>query len=135
MRSQLLALSALVSLVLSSLVPALAHAQGPGPVTTVVVNGKSIMANVSRMTVYSFDPDAPGESKCYKQCASEWPPVLVDAKEALAAPFAATKRKEGTLQLTYKSHPLYLYVDDQKPGDIEGDGLGGIWHVVPYKGL
>jgi predicted lipoprotein with Yx(FWY)xxD motif len=33
-------------------------------------------------------------------------------------------------QWAYAGKPLYLYDDDDKPGDAEGDGEGGVWHVV-----
>jgi predicted lipoprotein with Yx(FWY)xxD motif len=29
-----------------------------------------------------------------------------------------------------KDKPLYLWSNDQKPGDMTGDGLNGIWHVI-----
>ena len=31
----------------------------------------------------------------------------------------------------YDGHPLYTFVEDKaKPGDITGDGKGGVWHVA-----
>ena len=32
-----------------------------------------------------------------------------------------TKRKDGTVQVTYAGHPLYTYVDDKKPGEANGN--------------
>jgi predicted lipoprotein with Yx(FWY)xxD motif len=29
-----------------------------------------------------------------------------------------------------RASPLYHYDDDEKPGDVEGDGENGVWHVV-----
>jgi predicted lipoprotein with Yx(FWY)xxD motif len=26
--------------------------------------------------------------------------------------------------------PLYLWQGDKKPGDITGDGVGGVWHLA-----
>jgi hypothetical protein len=47
------------------------------------------------------------------------------------------KRGDGTRQLSYAGHPLYRYVGDQKPGDLNGQGIdafGGLWHVVAASG-
>jgi predicted lipoprotein with Yx(FWY)xxD motif len=29
-----------------------------------------------------------------------------------------------------QERPLYNWKNDQKPGDITGDGVGGVWHIV-----
>ena len=42
-------------------------------------------------------------------------------------------RADGTVQATYKGHPLYLYVLDTKPGKTTGNGVGGEWHVMLKK--
>jgi predicted lipoprotein with Yx(FWY)xxD motif len=34
------------------------------------------------------------------------------------------------MQWTYDKKPLYFFADDKKKGDMAGDGLGGVWHVV-----
>ena len=30
----------------------------------------------------------------------------------------------------YDGMPLYYWVKDKKPGDVTGDGVGSVWHVV-----
>ncbi len=40
------------------------------------------------------------------------------------------KRTDGTLIYAYKGMPIYYYEKDQKAGDITGDGVGGVWHLV-----
>jgi predicted lipoprotein with Yx(FWY)xxD motif len=32
--------------------------------------------------------------------------------------------------MTYKGLPLYFYEDDADSGDVNGDNVGGVWHVV-----
>ena len=39
-------------------------------------------------------------------------------------------RPDGAQQVAYKSRPLYRFSGDSKPGDINGDGVGNIWHAV-----
>ncbi|HGG05709.1 MAG TPA: hypothetical protein ENK28_09650 [Aliiroseovarius sp.] len=32
--------------------------------------------------------------------------------------------------MAYRGQPLYLYAGDSKPGDINGDGVAGVWHLA-----
>lgn len=43
--------------------------------------------------------------------------------------FLSRVKKIGNL-LKKKNLPLYYYALDQKAGDLNGDGVGGIWHLV-----
>lgn len=94
------------------------------------------------MALYFFLPDAQGASTCYDDCASNWPPVLVDSADALPtagagldqALFGTVERDDGTTQLTYNGWPLYYYVGDMAAGDTNGQGLGGNWFLVSATG-
>ena len=35
------------------------------------------------------------------------------------------------MQVTLDGHPLYHFSGDAAAGDTNGNGIGGIWHVVP----
>jgi predicted lipoprotein with Yx(FWY)xxD motif len=39
-------------------------------------------------------------------------------------------RTDGTKQFAWNSMPLYYYSKDAKAGDLTGDGVGGVWHLV-----
>lgn len=93
--------------------------QGAGPVT-----------DRSGMTLYTFDKDEPGsgESACYGSCAENWPPVPASAASGEA--FGSITRDDGMRQLTYEGSPVYYYAGDSAPGDMNGAGLGGVWHVI-----
>jgi predicted lipoprotein with Yx(FWY)xxD motif len=119
----------LVSMMFLGLLSSVAFAAS-GPTTSVVVNGHEILANRNQLTAYVFDNDKNGVSSCYNGCASAWPAILVQPGDEIVAPFGTTTRKDGTQQVTFQGRPIYLYADDQKPGDVEGDGLGGVWHIV-----
>lgn len=110
-----------------------AEGASPAPVTTVVVNGQQILADRNGMSVYTFDVDVTAESKCYDNCAVQWPPVLLQANEVVAPPFDTTVRKDGSLQLTINGKPLYLFFLDKVSGDIKGDNVGNVWHLVPFN--
>ena len=101
-----------------------------------------VLATSSGRTLYLFMKDKNGHSACYGSCASYWPPLM--KKGALRAGtgvksklLGTTKRKNGKLQVTYKGHPLYLYVSDTGAGQVSGQGLnlsGGKWYVVSAAG-
>lgn len=96
----------------------------------------SYLADDMGFALYFFAEDAPGNesSACYGDCAANWPPffaaeIIVPAKLD-ASDFAAMVRDDGTVQMTYKGWPLYTFVDDISPGDVNGQGISGLWSVV-----
>jgi len=90
----------------------------------------NVMTTPDGMTVYTFDKDSAGASSCYGGCAEEWAPVTADASAQPYGDMTIIARTDGTRQWAYKGMPLYHYDDDSKPGDAEGDGENGVWHVV-----
>ena len=84
------------------------------------------------MTVYVFDKDTTGVSACYDDCAKHWPPYLAKGGEKIAKGWAKEKRNDGSMQWTFDKKPLYFYAGDNKAGDMAGDHVGNVWHVV-YK--
>jgi predicted lipoprotein with Yx(FWY)xxD motif len=95
-----------------------------------IADGRTIVTTAEGMAIYTFDVDQPGVSNCYNGCAKAWPPVLVQSAAGLQAPMGVTQRKDGTLQLTIDNQPVYLFQGDQNPGDIEGDNLNNVWHII-----
>jgi predicted lipoprotein with Yx(FWY)xxD motif len=89
-----------------------------------------VMTTPEGMTVYTFDKDTAGTSNCNGGCAEEWPPVTAASDAQAFGKMSIVARSDGTRQWAYDGKPLYLYDDDTKPGDAEGDGEGGVWHVV-----
>jgi predicted lipoprotein with Yx(FWY)xxD motif len=89
-------------------------------------------------TLYLFLKDRGGRSACYVACATYWPPLLTTSKAvagtgARASLLGTTRRKDGTLQVTYDHHPLYLFKLDTRPGMTQGEGLGDFganWYAV-----
>jgi predicted lipoprotein with Yx(FWY)xxD motif len=100
-----------------------------------------ILYDLSGHTLYTFSKDKGGTSSCYGACAKKWPPALTEEKpeargEAVAAKVGATKRKDGTRQLTYAGQPLYTFSGD-KQADTNGNGVtafGGEWHAIRPNG-
>jgi predicted lipoprotein with Yx(FWY)xxD motif len=101
-----------------------------------------VLATGSGRTLYLFLADKHGRSACYGKCATDWPPLMKKGKVSgvagvKAALLGTVKRKNGQLQVTYKGHPLYLFVEDHGAGQITGQGLnffGGKWFAVSASG-
>ena len=110
-------------------------------VTDVGDLGKVLVDSKGR-TVYLFEKDTGPMSTCFGACASEWPPVTTTGKPTAgdgvtASMLGTTKRSDGTTQVTYGGHPLYLFAADTKPGDATGqnvDAFGAKWFVLSSAG-
>src|SRR4051794_12937189 len=91
-----------------------------------------VLTDPSGRLLYMFDPDKQGESTCYDQCAQAWPPLQAKGTPgagagADASLLGTTTRKDGSKQVTYAKWPLYYFAPDQKPGDVKGQAVGGVW--------
>ena len=98
-----------------------------------------VLVDSEGMTVYEFTPDEGTKSVCYGGCEAAWPPVVAEGKPsagegAVSSDLGTTKRKDGTLQVTYKGHPLYTFVEDKKPGEATGNEVEGTWFVLNEAG-
>ena len=82
------------------------------------------------MALYTFDKDEPNKSNCYDQCAQNWPPLVAAADAKPEGEWTIVERTDGTKMWAYDGKPLYLWAKDTKPGDVTGDGVGGVWHVA-----
>jgi len=138
---RLTAISSVVLAVVVVLVAAASAATG-----TVVGWRKTSIGNAittsSGHTLYLFRADHGTTSACYGQCAVYWPPLLTTGKQAasgkvMASLLGTTKRKDGKLQVTYKGHPLYTFVQDKKAGQTTGEGsknFGASWYALAPSG-
>ena len=93
-----------------------------------------VLADDKGLTLYIFDKDVPGKSNCKGKCATAWPPVMADASAKTTGKLSIITRGDGSKQWAYDKMPLYGWVKDKKPGDVTGDGRGGVWHVVHPAG-
>lgn len=94
----------------------------------------SYLADDKGMTLYLFKKDGVGMSACSGGCVEKWPlfyqESVIPPAGVAAADFGSIKRDDGKLQTTYKGAPLYYYVEDKAPGDVNGQGLREVWYVV-----
>jgi predicted lipoprotein with Yx(FWY)xxD motif len=106
-----------------------------GPLGTYLVDG-------SGRSLYTFALDKGKTSNCSGSCTQYWPPFITTghltasggAKQSM---LGTTKRSDGKTQVTYGGHPVYRFFQDNKAGDIKGQGLnlsGGLWWLESPAG-
>jgi predicted lipoprotein with Yx(FWY)xxD motif len=101
-----------------------------------------ILVTSQGRTLYLFKADQGTKSACTDACAGAWPPLLVKGNPTLANGVNASlvgtaTRPEGARQLTYNGHPLYLFAQDQKAGETNGQGVsafGAAWFALNSAG-
>jgi len=102
----------------------------------------TVLVDSQGLTLYDFHKDKGGESSCYDACAAAWPPLLTEGDPQAQGPadrsmLGTTKRKDGTVQVTYNGWPLYTYAGDQNPGEANGndiDQFGAEWYALQPNG-
>jgi predicted lipoprotein with Yx(FWY)xxD motif len=115
------------------------------PATVDVVTNPSlgtILVDSQGRTLYLFEKDSGTTSECSGACAVAWPPVLITGQatagmDATGSLIGTTKRADGQTQVTYNGHPLYTFVQDQKAGDTNGEGVtayGAKWYALSASG-
>ena len=90
------------------------------------------LADAAGRTVYTFDKDELNKSNCAGGCLAAWPAFVAKAGATAQGDFGLIEAN-GAMQWTVKGKPLYYFAGDVKPGERNGDGSGGVWHVVGQK--
>jgi predicted lipoprotein with Yx(FWY)xxD motif len=113
---------------------------GGGSVDTAEIEGLgNVLVDAEGMTLYEYTPDEGTTSTCYGECASFWPPLVAKGSPTggegvMSSALGTTKRKDGTMQVTYHGHPLYTFAEDSEPGEANGNEFEGIWFVLNEAG-
>lgn len=100
---------------------------------TIVVDGKG-------MTVYIFDKDTQnaGKSSCTGACAGQWPAVETTAAtppvQGVTGTVGTINGANGAKRVTVDGWPLYTYAGDSAAGEVNGQGVGGVWWAVSPSG-
>nr|WKN34036.1 hypothetical protein K4G66_16775 [Tunicatimonas sp. TK19036] len=101
----------------------------------------SILVNQENQSLYFFAGDVTGVSNCNGGCADVWPPLIGEVYELEFgsglnnANFSTITREDGQKQITFKGWPLYYFSPEgdgvqEAPGEVLGDGRGGVFHVA-----
>ena len=90
--------------------------------------------------LYAFTQDIDGEPTCVDDCAEAWPPLIVEDRTQTFFPddpdpdlFTGVEHPQGE-QVKFGDWPLYRFAQDTAPGDINGQGVGGVWWLVGPDG-
>lgn len=101
-----------------------------------------VVTDMAGFTIYRFTKDSqkPPKSACEGECAKIWPPVPAQGAQLPPgldpALLGSLDRPDGTKQLTLAGIPAYRYSKDTKPGQINGEGVGGTWFAsLPKEGV
>ncbi len=102
-----------------------------------------IFTSESGLSLYLFDNDSAGASSCNAEagapaggsndtssCAAIWPPLLAASDATASGSFTLVSRDDGTNQWAWNDFPLYQFMNDSAQGEINGDGVNGIWHLA-----
>jgi predicted lipoprotein with Yx(FWY)xxD motif len=98
-----------------------------------------ILVDGSGRTLYGFTKDKEGASNCDTDCIAVWPAMITSSEVAAGEGLeedllTGVEQSGGITQATYGEWPLYYYVGDAAPGDINGQGLDEEWFVVAPDG-
>jgi predicted lipoprotein with Yx(FWY)xxD motif len=103
----------------------------------------NILTDARGFTLYAFEADKGTTSACSGACAVAWPPATATSPSPQVGTgvtrslVGQTMRTDGTTQLTYAGHPVYLFARDSAPGSTSGQGLqafGARWDVLTASG-
>lgn len=83
--------------------------------------------------LYVFDNDDAEISNCIEGCLVTWPAFVPNDEEVAIGDYTIFERTDGTKQWAYSGQPLYFFINDEARGDINGDGAGGVFHLIEPK--
>jgi predicted lipoprotein with Yx(FWY)xxD motif len=121
-----------------------AKSSGAGTLVVKLGHGTpgTFLVDGSGRTLYLFKADRGAQSMCSGACAQAWPPLTTKGAPKAgsgvkASLLGTTKRADGTSEVTYDGHPLYLFSGDAGSGQVNGQGstaFGAPWWVVSPAG-
>jgi predicted lipoprotein with Yx(FWY)xxD motif len=104
--------------------------------------GEQILVNPAGKTLYLYVPDGSSTTSTVPAAIkANWPPTTAPAGTigvgagVSLAKVAVHKQSDGVRQVAYNGHLLYTFIGDTKPGDVTGQGLGGVWYAVLATGV
>jgi predicted lipoprotein with Yx(FWY)xxD motif len=111
-----------------------------GTIATADISGVgTVLTNADGMTLYYLQTDDASKVTCTGNCAQAWPPSIVTgalptAGSGVTGTLGTIDDPNGDKQLTYMGWPLYTYSGDSAPGQVNGQGSGGVWFAMTSGG-
>ena len=95
-----------------------------------IVEKEGVARDLTGRTLYVFSKDKPGTSNCTGDCNKSWPPFIAIVGTNATADLSLVPREDGAMQWAYRGHALYFFAGDRNPGDMNGEGMAGVWHTA-----
>ncbi|MGR0160301.1 hypothetical protein [Paenarthrobacter nitroguajacolicus] len=129
--------------------PAATSSTSPGAATSVAAatdmkvsssSAGQIVVDSKGMSLYFFTKDVKdsGTSACTAACLEAWPIFITTSDtptvEGVTGTVGTIATPDGKKQVTLNGMPLYYYTKDKAPGDVTGQGVGGVWYLVSPTG-
>jgi predicted lipoprotein with Yx(FWY)xxD motif len=94
----------------------------------------SILVDSQGKTLYLFEQDQGKTSACTGPCIALWPALTATGAPTAGAGLNASllgtaTQADGSSQVTYNGHLLYLFSGDANAGDVTGEGVEGFFVV------
>jgi predicted lipoprotein with Yx(FWY)xxD motif len=98
-----------------------------------------IVVDSQGRTLYAFTNDGDGTPTCVDACAQAWPAATATGSTPTGegidqALISVVTHPEAGPQLKVGTWPLYHFSGDAGPGDVNGQGSGGVWFAVGADG-
>jgi predicted lipoprotein with Yx(FWY)xxD motif len=103
---------------------------------------ETILVNSGGRTLYHRKPESARHIICTGACAKLWRPLLVPdrgarlvASSGVHGRLSIVRRSNGELQAALNGLPLYTFARDHRPGEVKGQGFGGVWFVLVQRNV
>ena len=117
-------------------------ASGGGGATVKAANVSglgTVLVNAKGFTLYHLEGETTSSLKCTGSCTGTWPPLTASGAPSGGSGATGTlstfkRSDDGTTQVTYNGLPLYTFSGDSGPGQMNGEGIEGVWFAVTPAG-
>jgi predicted lipoprotein with Yx(FWY)xxD motif len=101
----------------------------------------TVVGSIAGIVAYTDTAESSKHFVCTSaSCTATWHPWVTDGVAVNAASgvqqslIGTVKRPDGSTQITYGGHALYLYAHTQHAVQANAQGAGGVWYVVGTDG-
>ena len=89
-----------------------------------------VLASVDGRTLYFRDQPGSESFECKSDCLQAWLPHAAPWGAIDYGDFSVEASDDGVFQWAYRNKPLYVYERDSTRGDVNGEGIDGIWKAM-----
>jgi predicted lipoprotein with Yx(FWY)xxD motif len=99
---------------------------------------RTIVVTSTGRTLYRRSGETSQRILCGKVCKGVWPPLTVPSGTTplvkgagVTGALGKVHLPDGRWQVTLRGYPVYRFAGDHHAGETKGQGVAGIWSVVP----